>query len=248
VSAASGLVRRGDRLVVAVDDEAALATFRLDGKGGDWVHLSGEPMPLDPAERKAVKPDIEALALLPDGSVLALGSGSTPARERAWRWSPGQQPAALELASLYAELRDALPDLNIEGAAWTGGQLWLAQRGNGAGGANALVRADVGRGRVLEVVPVALGEVGGVALTLSDLDPLPDGRLAFSASAEDVASTYHDGEVAGAALGVLDPRTGEVERLELLPEPLKVEGLCGDLLVADADDDAHPAPLLRVLR
>ena len=249
MAAASGLVRSGGRLVVAADDELSVATFAPDGTEGRWVGLGDEELPLDPAARKAAKPDVEALAVLGDGSVLALGSGSTPARERAWVLQPPALVAQrLDLSGLYAELRAAVADLNIEGAAWLDGALWLAQRGNGAAGADALVRVDLAARRVAAVVPVALGEAGGVPLTLSDLDPLPGGRLGFAASAEDVASTYLDGTVVAAAVGVLDAASGDVEALEELPEPLKVEGLCGDLLVADADDHRHPAPLLRVLR
>jgi hypothetical protein len=248
VAAASGLVRSGDRLVVAVDDENALATFALDGGDGAWVALGGAPLPLERAARKAAKADVESLALLPDGTVLALGSGATRARERAWRWTPGRDPEPLELAALYARLHERIPDLNLEGAAWLDGSLLLAQRGNGARGTNALVRVDLERERVEEVVPVALGAVAGVELTLSDLDPLPQGRLGFAASAEDVRSTYDDGAVVGAAVGVLDAASGAVEALEPLPRAVKVEGICGDLLVADADDDAHPSPLLKMLR
>ena len=225
-----------------------MATFAPDGSHGSWTGLDGEPLPLDPADRKAAKPDVEALALDPDGAVLALGSGATPARERAWRWTPGEPPEPLDLAGLFAALHARLPDLNLEGAAWLGDALWLAQRGNGAEGADALVRVDLEAEGVEEVVPVDIGSVGVVALTLSDLDPLDDGRVAFAASAEDVASTYLDGTVVGAAVGVLDAASGAVEALEHLAEPLKVEGICGDLLVADADDHTRPAPLLRMLR
>ena len=248
VAAASGLVRRSGRLIVAADDELALAVFGPDGGAGEWVALDGDPLPLEPGERKAAKPDVEALALMPGGSVLALGSGATAARERAWLWPPGDRPEPLELGRLYARLREAVPDLNVEGAAWHEGALWLAQRGNGPAGRNALLRIDLERAAVEEVVEVVLGELDGIPLTLSDLDPRPDGRLAFAAVAEATASTYEDGPIGGAALGVVDSATGAVAELEPLAAALKVEGLCGDLIVADADDHSRPAPLLQVLR
>ena len=45
----------------------------------------------------------------------------------------------VDLGPLYSLLRDSLEDLNVEGAAVMGEQLWLLQRGNGAQGANLIV-------------------------------------------------------------------------------------------------------------
>jgi hypothetical protein len=273
VAAASGLVRRGPLLWVVADDEPALVAFAVaDGRAARVVALSAEPLPADPAARKAVKPDLESLADLPpapgrpDGALLALGSGATPRRDRGWLWPMREQAVEIDLGLLYATLRAELDDLNVEGAALADGRLWLAQRGNGAAGRDALVElaaepvlAAIGRGEpvpgeaLVAVRPVELGEAGDVPLTLSDLEPLPDGRLVCCAIAEAVASTYDDGPCVGAAVGILDPRRGVVERLAHLATPVKVEGVAASpapgggldlLLVADADDPAVAAPLL----
>jgi hypothetical protein len=113
------------------------------------------------------------------------------------------------------------------------------------------VELDVELKALRGVTPYELGEVDGVPLTFSDLAPLPDGRLVFCAVAEDSNSTYEDGPTTGAGIGVLDPRTRSVDAFDLLPDPLKVEGVAlgpdGDLLaVADGDDVSRPAPLLRL--
>ena len=276
VAAASGLVALGARLYVVFDDEPGLGVFgRDDPAHGRLLPLGGIDLSDDPAERKAAKPDLESLALLPasaawpDGALLALGSGSTDRRERGWLWPlAGEEAAAgtveLSLSALYDVLRRELADLNVEGAAVAGDRLWLAQRGNGPAGENALVELDLAaalerltRDRELTAETLRgihrheLGEVHGVELAFSDLSPLPDGRLAFSAAAEAGASTYHDGPCVGAAVGVVDPGS-EPARLVALSEPWKVEGLDVTrasegtlelLLVADPDDPDRPSPV-----
>lgn len=247
MAAASGIVAAHGRLWVAVDDELAIASFAMDGSGGRWHVLDGETeLPLEPQPRKHAKPDLEAIAVLPEGDLLALGSGSTDTRDRAWRLNPEGGARELSLGPLYAALRAEFSELNIEGAAWWGGTLWLAQRGNGPGARNALIQ--VGRDwRPQRVVDVQLPELGGVGLALSDIHAKPDGQLAFAASAEASGSTFHDGAVTGSALGHVDPATGELEIVRELPGDLKLEGLAHVggrwLLVTDADDAERPASL-----
>lgn len=256
-------MRLGEWLYVVADDEPAIAVFdaALRRPAGDLIPLDEEALPLDHAERKAVKPDLETLCLLPKGVLFTLGSGATERRERGWLfWPKDRTGQEISLAELYAALRDELADLNIEGAAVARDRLWLAQRGNGRDGENALVELDLAavlanlrERRTIDPAAVRgigryeLGEVGGIALSFSDLCPLPDDRLLFCAVAEAGESTYLDGECVGAALGVLD--TGGVQSLYPLAKPYKIEGVsvASDLellLVADGDDPSEPAPLL----
>jgi hypothetical protein len=263
ISAASGLVRVGERLYVVADDEPAMAVYDLERERlvGELVPLDQSELPLGHDERKAAKPDLESLCLLPDEVLFTLGSGATERRERGWLLPVrGGEPSEVSLGDLYTSLRRELADLNIEGAAVTRGRLWLAQRGNGRDGENALIELDlddaltslrehraIDPGAVRDISRHDLGDVEGVPLTFSDLCPLPDGLLLFCAVAEAGESTYLDGECVGAALGLLD--AGGVKRLERLAEPHKVEGVSVAagldlLLVADGDDPATAAPLL----
>src|SRR6185503_11592625 len=82
VSAASGLVRRGDALYVVADDELVLVRYGLDGGERGRVRLRTGELPREHAARKAAKADFEALVDLGDGRMLALGSGSTEQRCR----------------------------------------------------------------------------------------------------------------------------------------------------------------------
>ena len=267
VSAASGLVRCGELLYVVADDEAALAVFGVgDPSGGRFEAFANDELPLGTKERKAVKPDLEALADV-GGALLAIGSGATDRRDRGWLWQLdgcelAGAPREISLLPLFAELRRQLDELNIEGLAIDRDRMWLAQRGNGKDGANEMIELDLeaavaglDRGELPAdalrgTTAYDLGEIEGVRLTFTDLAPAGNGRLLFSAAAEAGDSTYHDGAVVGAAVGLFDPAAGEIVEQWPLPEPLKVEGIATAadgslLLVTDADDAARPASLLR---
>ena len=278
LSAASGLVKLGDYLLISPDDENHLGIFTAGtNEPGTLLRLFPGDLPTDHDARKAAKPDLEALAFLDSavcgfthGAVLAIGSGSTDQRQRAALvpvgadGRPTDEVTVIDLSPLYRALAKALGELNIEGAAVSGDKLRLLQRGNGAEGVNAVIDLDLAgvgkalsRGRPLtdllitSTCVVELGEAAGVPLTFTDATPLPDGRIVFTASAEASENTYEDGEVAGSAVGILDPE-GRVVRVHPLAETVKVEGVDatladnGDidlLLVTDGDDAARPGEL-----
>src|SRR5690349_9727846 len=66
VSAASGLVAVGPWLYVVADDALHLAVFPREGTApGRSLRLFPGELPLEHRTRKAAKPDLEALCLLP---------------------------------------------------------------------------------------------------------------------------------------------------------------------------------------
>jgi len=277
LSAASGLVRVGNRLYVVADDENHLGIFPLAGPGpGTLARLSEGKLPLDPGERKRRKRDFESLAHLPafedhpNGALLALGSCSRPARCEgilARLDEHGLLDGTLTPVN-FTPLREALEErfgrLNIEGALTLGDELILLQRGNKGDRRNARIRFQLARvleslaaakrfdaGPLLGIDLLELGAVGDVPLGISDGAALPDGRMVFTAIAEDTADSYEDGGCCGAALGIVG-KGGNVELLEPIDAGYKVEGIEarieGDsirvLLVTDADDADVPASLL----
>ena len=273
VSAASGLVVSGGWLYVVVDDEAGLGVFRRDGsEPGRLLRLPGEPLPNDPVARKDAKPDLEALCVLPphegapDGALLGLGSGSAAPRHRGFHWALDAHGALrgeaqpVSLAPLYEELGRHFAQLNIEGATVSGDELLLAQRGNSAEGINAIVvlelaavlaalaaerelRADALRAIERHELP----ELNGVPATFTDLVALPDGRIVYSACAEATDDPVRDGEFVGAVVGVLGGAAAVLQPAHKVEGvfPLADAGGIEVLLVADADDRAIPASLLR---
>jgi hypothetical protein len=277
VSAASGVVRRGDFAYVIGDDELFLAVFRIsDPAPGRLQRVLAGELPRDDDERKRAKPDLEVLTVLPPferrphGALLGLGSGSTPNRDRGFVWalapdgSLDGEPDEIDLAPLYALLRESLDDLNVEGAAVIGDGLWLLQRGNSDLGANVVtelaldeVLDSVAGDRAVAVAELRgmrsydLGRLGGARLTFSDASPLGDELLVFTASAEATTDTYSDGEIAGSVVGTID-RAGGVRRLRAIETAYKVEGVHAALdtgvmsltFVCDQDDPDVASPLL----
>lgn len=249
LSAASALVRCGGHLYVVADDELHLGIFAEgDAAPGQLLRLFAGELAEEKAERKAQKPDMETLALLPvmpgypHGALLALGSGSKPNRQQAVLLMLDAQgavqgaPRLIDLRALYQPLHAQFADLNIEGAFLLGQHFVLLQRGNQGQAANAAVRfawsalqawllgerAEAPAPESMQ--PLALGELQGVALGFTDGAALADGRWLFSAVAENTADSYQDGACLGAVIGLVEA-DGQLRQLATLDAQWKVEGL-----------------------
>jgi hypothetical protein len=274
LSAASGLVCIGALAYVIADDELHLGVFRTDTSDpGRLIRLFDGTLPEEPKARKKKKPDTEAIVLLPadrghpNGSLLVLGSGSRPNRQRGIMLALDANgditgaPLSVDLSPIYAPLYAAHPELNIEGAVVLNGEMWLLQRGNKGAGRNLIVRFALDdflgalRPDSRNLHPIAiddyvLGDIDGVPLSFTDATVLPDGRLIFTAAAEDTDDAYYDGGSLGSAIGFIE--SGKLSRIERVAEVCKIEGIHarpdGDtirlLLVTDADDADIPAQLL----
>jgi hypothetical protein len=278
ISAASGVARRGDYVYVIGDDELGLGVFRLSREApGTLRPVLGGELSADYEERKKEKADLEALTLLPPtdarpyGALLGLGSGSKPQRERGFVWglaadgSLEGEPVELDLGPLYGRLREAAPELNVEGASVLGDRLWLFHRGNTKQGLNIVAEVPLddflddlhagGRiecGGPVETRAYELGDLDGVQLTFSDATPLADELVVFTASAEPGSDPHGtDGAIRGAVVGTIDG-DGNVERLRTIDRKWKVEGVYASidarvidfLFVCDQDDPDAPSPLL----
>jgi hypothetical protein len=273
LSAASGIVRRGSFAYVIGDDELFIAAFDLTGDEPGIARrvLEGE-LPADEGERKAAKPDLEALTALPPmagsphGGLLGLGSGSGEGRNRGFFWAlePDgalhSDPVTIELAPLYERLGEEVGEVNVEGAAVLEDRLWLFNRGNEEGSVNAVAEIEIPDlersvcgDRELDAEELAavreyeLGEVDGVRLCFSDASAPLENVIVFTASAEGES----DGDIHGSLLGTVDAG-GEVRRLRSIDPSWKVEGVHAavdagvvDLVfVCDQDDPDVSSPLL----
>lgn len=280
ISAASGCVLNDHTLHVVSDDELFLISFNTkSNEPGILSRLLPGQLPDDPASRKSKKPDFEALIQIPTqyaepfGALLALPSGSKKNRKIASLISLDKNGMAtgkarsIDLKKLYTKIESFVPDLNIEGAVVLENedQIVLIQRGNGKSNFNATIKfsltkfvsylddqsdlVDFDTGD-FDVTQFDLGEAEEVPLTFTDAALLKDGRILFTAVAEDTDDTYEDGRVTGVTLGIIE--NNKIKRTWQVSKQVKVEGItiAGEtdktadlLLVTDADDPTIPASL-----
>jgi hypothetical protein len=232
VRSASALRRFENRLVIVQDDVNALAVQDERGIMRAVLlpaHESGMRVFDDTLGNKRDKLDLEACVTLPDGRLVAFGSGSMPQREQVVVWSGGQEsPWVREASSLYRELRAAVTSgaerLNVEGAVVVGAELKLFQRGNDArdarrAAANAIAAVDCGEfvgwldgggaaapPCVRSVTSVDLGELGDIPFSFTDAVALDEDHVVVLACAEDSVDAISDGAVLGCRVGLLDAR------------------------------------------
>lgn len=274
LSSTSGLALAGPWLYLVADDEHHLGILDAAGVPGTPVELHRiQPgdLPKDKRERKKLKPDLEALALLPatadhpQGALLGLGSGSRRNRQLGWgiRLDRGGRPAgaagAIDLAGWYRPLHSTFPELNIEGAFVAGEKFHLLQRASKGSPINASIEYSLAQlhdwlaGRrtappePLHVQRLDLGNADGVPLGITDGAALPDGGWIFSAVAEDTQNSFNDGRCGACAIGWVGA-DGRLQRLEALAGAPKVEGIAlmgvRLLMVTDADDPDVASQLL----
>ena len=185
LSAASGVAWMNDSLVVIDDASIFAGVFHQAKTPGKSLRLfspiEGHEQFSETAGTKALKPDLEVLVPLPDGSLLALGSGSRnrgvgsrEARGRAVKISPHWQIEVFHLGPLYQKLSEVQDSINVEGALIDGDGLLLFLRGNGRGGKPMIVKilnleeALAGRPDLGAACEILLPTLHGSALGFTD--------------------------------------------------------------------------------
>ncbi len=263
LSAASGLVQVGPWLYVVADDELHLGQFLLEGNEHGQLHrfFAGD-LPFEHEERKAEKPDIEVLTLIPgvanpkQSVLLALGSGSKKTRRRGAVVSLDHtgnisgQAEMIDLSNFYDFLKQEIGKLNIEGAAVVQNQFFLFQRGNKKNKLNASIRLSLddfyktllvpekNYQPHIHITPYDLGYIDNVPLCFTDATTLRNGDIVFTASAENTSDSYLDGQCMGSAIGVIN-RGGDLVLLEPIDKTVKLEGI-------EADEEENNIELLLV--
>ena len=212
------------------------------------------------------------MSAMPDGALLAVGSGSTPSRDLAVliELDPfGRLTDRLHrrsLSPLFDPLRERLGDVNIEGAFTLDGELVLLSRANSSAPDNHVARVTMeavtpwlAGTSASPVTPISvttfrIGEIDGIPLGVTDGAPHPEDGWVFSAAAEDTPDSYNDGTLVGAVVGIVN-RRGEVIYLARIDPAAKVEGIVATVqagrtvlsMVTDGDDPDVPASLLVAL-
>lgn len=257
VRAGSALLRLGERLLAVQDD--AFAAFWVDP-----ATRQARPLVLrgpGGALGKEAKPDFEA-AFAHGGRIWILGSGSRPNRCGIARIdAESGEVVLLNALPLYGAIaRELGVPANIEGAVPMGDRLRLFQRGPGRSAKASFtvdVALDVLSGappRILGVANYDLGVLQATFLAFTDAVAIGRNHVCYLAVAEDTPDGIADGEIRGAAIGLIGPAGA---RWDVINEPdgsvcrRKVEGIAldaagGGWLLTDPDDPARPAELCRL--
>lgn len=249
IAAASGLVCSDGCFYVVSDDELSLVKFSL-GATGEVIRIFGGSLPDEHKARKKQKPDFESLAIMEDGSILCVPSGSKANRMRGAIVLPDKKVKELSLKTIYGELLKTFPELNIEGAVLYQDMIRLFQRGNGSRHQNAVIDLKLtdfltDQFTFMTITEVKIGSLNGIPLSFTDAS-FSQGVFWFLAVSENSESTYLDGEFAGAVIGGMDLE-GNILFQEEIDIPEKPEGLVVRekevFIVTDADDRAKPSKL-----
>lgn len=245
VSAASGLVKKGNTFYVVADDENAIFSFGADKQPLKVHPLSDEKLPAVNNLRKKLKPDFEALAELtpsqwpPHGALLAWPSGSTPQRNQAValpfaKDSDFGKPVPLNVKNVFKKLKKQAKNINVEGLIVKNDKLLMYQRGNSISGKSGLfelpLKEGLGKPDAKKVkaakagfTEIKLGHLQAVSLTLAEGLETPHGHIAI-ATAEDTDSTYDDGNILGTVL-LRITEGGEAKIIGRFSSAVKLEGM-----------------------
>lgn len=162
---------------------------------------------------KAIKPDIESIAITSDNKLLLLGSGSlAPYRNAGWLIDPiSKQKDSLQLDSFYNRLKaNGIDEINIEGLCHIPGYMAITNRGNKSYRKNMLIITKKDFWATQANAPISLIHLGtntdstvfngvsGLAYsTKTD-------KLLITVSTEDTRNNIDDGTIGKSYLWIVD--------------------------------------------
>lgn len=261
IGAASGLLYEQDKLKIVSDDSEVLYVYDLKEEVLAKISLR-EDGKLIELQEKALKPDYESITRL-ENEILIFGSGSSPNRNILAKIKDAK-PNSVEITPLdefYDKLRKVTgvgeEDFNIEGAIAKRDLLLLFNRGNGPNAKNGIFRIknwQASENIEIEFIPIQLPVIADVPFGFTDAIQVGE-EVYFLASAETGGSTYHDGEVLGSIIGILDGKTFELKTTKQITNKHKLEGIVlyektedsfVFLLCEDPDDGGSSAKLFKL--
>ena len=229
IGSASGLVSKDHSLFIIGDNSGFLYEYNLE-----TTLLKRHPLLANSSENipKKEKPDFEAITLF-ENHFYILGSGSTENRNQMVTINAIDKAtiATTDLGDLYGVMQRfgkiKPEDFNIEGAIYNGNRWYLFNRGNVSSNKNTLFTIE-GKNLTDELSMLSneyqLPKINGVRASFTDAQ-LVDTKIYFLATAENTASTYHDGEVLGSLIGCIDSKTMKIEFTQKISDTHKFEGL-----------------------
>lgn len=229
IGAASGLTFHNDKLFIVSDNSNYLYEYHIESKTLNH-HLLMNMDGLNEQVKKKQKLDLEAITQH-QGILHLFPSGSKP--NRVTRFAVDVKDYSLtrknNVGNLYAQLRETLniaeEDFNIEGVVCHGDTLLLFNRGNGPNERNGIIKVLDKEGDIRPTfTPITLPRINGKSAGFTDATVV-NGKIFFLAAAEAGKSVFHDGEIGGSQVGVIDLASLTVEKVETISSELKFEGI-----------------------
>ncbi|ADX68519.1 MULTISPECIES: DUF6929 family protein [Weeksella] len=233
IGAVSGILYDDSKLYLIDDIYPNMIVYDFNNKKTTEVVLVEELQKV--AVDKKNKADFESITHT-NQEIFIFGSGSAKNRNdlfviRKKDWHVERFSIEKLYQNLAKKHQIPLEEFNIEGAVIDKNTVYLFQRGNGKRKLNGvfvfpkdyLFRKENPQNRT-DFHPVHLPEKKGFQYGFSDA-VLHNQQIYFTATAEGALSTYHDGEVLGSIIGLIDMKSFEVHRTEMISSDLKVEGL-----------------------
>ena len=233
IGAASGLIYNNGNLLLVSDNSHIVYEYNIEKQHLEKTELVNKNY-LGPRENvaKEDKPDYEAIAVKGD-SLYLIGSGSAANRNLIGHINAKDKTLYphIDAADLYLAMQNfaeiAPEDFNIEAVVNDGDTWYFLNRGNGPGRKNGIFTLTGSMNDTSFQIlynPVKLPKIKGVPASFTDAC-LADGKLYFTAAAEDTTSTYQDGKVAGTLLGRMNLEKMKVEKTLVISEANKFEGI-----------------------
>ncbi|EFK59980.1 DUF6929 family protein [Sphingobacterium spiritivorum] len=259
IGAASGLVYNQSHLYLIADNSHYIYDYHLKKNQLLKFPLTSSEI-LGENIIKKEKADIEAISLY-ENTLFIYGSGSTAKRNKGFEVFPDNsfKVNPSDLTALYSRLQKVAniseADFNIEGAIVDQDRILLFNRGNGPQKRNVVFQ--INRKQPEQEIlwkDIALPAIKTMSTGFTDAI-LHQGLIYFIAAAEDSNSNYHDGEIGGSLIGVMDAGTFDIKRTLEISATHKIEGLTfyeedqksvQFLLCEDRDNDEEEAIIYKL--
>lgn len=263
ISAASGLIKKGNEFFLVSDNERHIFSLNPVEPHLKAFEILKVKASKEKTDKKVDKPDFESLAWLtpaewpPYGAIVAWPSASTPQRMKAvlapfYMDGSFGKPIESDILPLAYRLQSDAKELNMEGILIRDGKVFFFQRGNAPKSKNGIAEMSLANwtrgmkngdwsGKV-KFDSIKLGSMSGVDLTFSDADWTSYGLIAL-ATAEDSGSAVTNGTTYGTVLVRIVE--GKSQILAKFDQTVKLEGIVAEetpqglelYLVDDSDGD-----------
>jgi hypothetical protein len=273
IPSGSGIEKWQDKIYIIGDDSNFLFELNNEWKLSRTIRLFDRPVDTNQRIPKPLKPDLEAVTLVPPNHLLALGSGSLAELRDVGvliDLAHNMDPEYLSFSPLYDQLRGITAQLNIEGACNIDDTIILLNRGD-ASHSNQVIIANWNRKQLvmenlMDIHFVDLPQIEKTNAGFTGCVHVPENdMMIFCASAEETHNAYDDGSVKGSLIGVVQNFSSQLRQKHLkitasvIPsffKAKKIESVCVDefiseneinlLAVSDSDGGASEVFLIKL--